>query len=180
MAKINGVEVRALKSFTGREGECLQGTVYLNGKKLGFWSQDSWGGPDQFDFDVRLLDDACKKYEAGFPDTYTLKDICGDPEILINEVAILKDIETSCMRMLRGGAKAVVYMTDGYHCSWFSVNKDYTDEEILTRSAKTIAQLAKGMFVNEERVKVFREGDFDLIVDAEHPVPEFFLNKRYM
>lgn len=180
MATINGVEVKALKSFVGREGECLQGTVYLNGKKLGFWSQDSWGGPDQFDFDVKLLDEACQKYEAGFPDTYQLKDIIGDPECFINEVAILKDIETSCSKMFKKGAKVIVYMTDGYNCSWFGLPMDMPNEQIKTKYYKNIAQLKEGMFKDEDRIAFFRKGDFDITVDEKHPVPEIFLNKRYM
>ena len=52
MAKIKGIEIKSLKKFKGREwDENYQGNIYLNGKKIGFWSQDSHGGCDIFDFD---------------------------------------------------------------------------------------------------------------------------------
>lgn len=180
MATINGVEVRALKSFVGREGECWQGTVYLNGKKLGFWSQDSWGGPDQFDFDVSLLDEACKKYEAGFPETYQLKDVVGEPECFISEVATLKDIEASCSKMFKKGAEVVVYMTDSYHASWFGLPMDMPNEQIKTKYYKNMAEIKKEMFKNEDRIAFFRKGDFDITVDKKHPISKFFLDRRYM
>ena len=40
-----------IKGFRGHEGEtCLQGVILLNNKKVGEWSEDSWGGPHQFSF----------------------------------------------------------------------------------------------------------------------------------
>lgn len=51
MASLNGVSIKNLKLYRGHEGEPLyQGNVYLDGKKVGFWSQDAWGGPDELDF----------------------------------------------------------------------------------------------------------------------------------
>ena len=44
MAQINGVTVKALKTFYGHEGEpVFQGNLYLGNKKIGFWSQDARG-----------------------------------------------------------------------------------------------------------------------------------------
>lgn len=38
--------VKALKRGTGHEGETVfKGTLCLDGKKLGEWAQDDWGGP---------------------------------------------------------------------------------------------------------------------------------------
>lgn len=40
MASINGLTIKGLKQFVGHEGETLfQGNLYLNGDKIGFWSQ---------------------------------------------------------------------------------------------------------------------------------------------
>lgn len=67
MASLNGVEIKNLKMFYGHEGEPLnQGTVYLNGRKLGFWSEDSHGGCNIFDFDTRLLDKPFYQYKSVF------------------------------------------------------------------------------------------------------------------
>lgn len=49
MAKIKGIELKNVLEFKGHEGEeLLQGDVYFNGKKVGFYSQDAWGGMDIF------------------------------------------------------------------------------------------------------------------------------------
>lgn len=54
MAEIKGISLKSVKSFRGHEGEpLLQGNLYYKGKKIGFFSQDSWGGPDQIMFDDR-------------------------------------------------------------------------------------------------------------------------------
>lgn len=67
MASLNGVEIKNLKMFYGHEGEPLnQGTVYLNGRKLGFWSEDSYGGCNVFDFDTRSLDKPFYQYKSVF------------------------------------------------------------------------------------------------------------------
>lgn len=63
MAKIAGIEVKNLKYYSGHEGEyCAQGNIYFNGKKQGFWSQDSWGGPDRFEFNENELEEVAKDY----------------------------------------------------------------------------------------------------------------------
>ena len=55
MAKIKGIELRNVKDFRGHDGEPLtQGDVYYKGKKVGFYSQDSWGGMDIFNLDYDL------------------------------------------------------------------------------------------------------------------------------
>lgn len=47
MASINGIELKGLKEFKGHEQEPLtQGNIYYKGKKVGWYSQDSYGGED--------------------------------------------------------------------------------------------------------------------------------------
>lgn len=51
MAKIKGVELKALKNYGGHDGEpCFYGNIYVDGTMVGTWRQDSWGGPDDFNF----------------------------------------------------------------------------------------------------------------------------------
>ena len=45
MASMKGIEVKALKEFRGHEGEPLwQGNIYMDGKKVGYYSDDAHGG----------------------------------------------------------------------------------------------------------------------------------------
>lgn len=48
MAKLSGVELKSIKYATGMEGGFFQGNVYLDGKKIGFYSEDGNGGPGWF------------------------------------------------------------------------------------------------------------------------------------
>lgn len=62
MAKIKGIELRNIRDFRGHEGEPLtQGDVYYKDKKVGFYSQDAWGGPDIFNLDYDLDKDLIKE-----------------------------------------------------------------------------------------------------------------------
>ena len=55
MASIKGIELKNVKEFLGHEEETLvQGNVYYKGKKVGYYSQDAWGGPDIFRLDYDL------------------------------------------------------------------------------------------------------------------------------
>lgn len=61
MAKIKGLEIKGLKNYRGHEGEPLhQGNIYLNGKKVGFYSEGDWGGPATVDYDTKEAKDEIK------------------------------------------------------------------------------------------------------------------------
>lgn len=61
MAKIKGIELKKVNDFKGHDGEPLtQGDVYYKGKRVGYYSQDAWGGMDIFNLDYNL-DDKTKK-----------------------------------------------------------------------------------------------------------------------
>ena len=52
MAKMSGVELKSVKYATGMEGGFFQGNVYLDGKKIGFYSEDGNGGSGWFTGDT--------------------------------------------------------------------------------------------------------------------------------
>ena len=176
MARINGVELKAVKKYTGHEGVCAQGNVYYKGKKLGFWSQDSWGGPDEFDFDKSVLDKAAQDYQAGFPDTYKYKDYCSCKDVFLYDILKLRDIECDLNKGFRKGYKTAIYVTDGYHISWIFCLKDDKDEELIRSHKEVIDNLEKTMFKDEKKnVFVFRQNDFDMTIDADHPAHALFM-----
>lgn len=62
MASINGIELKGVKEFKGHEFEDLvQGNIYYKGKKVGWYSQDSWGGCDHIDLDYTLPKELLKE-----------------------------------------------------------------------------------------------------------------------
>ncbi len=68
MAELSGVTIKGLKNFKDIDGcPVYQGNVYIRNKKVGFWSQDRWGGDDVFDFDVTELDEIKNKFYTKNP-----------------------------------------------------------------------------------------------------------------
>lgn len=53
MANMNGIEIKSVKSFYGRKGYVSQGSLYLDKKKIGFYSEDEEADelPVRFDCD---------------------------------------------------------------------------------------------------------------------------------
>lgn len=50
--RLGKLSIKNVKSFRGHEGEeCLQGSLYFDGKRVGYWSDNSWGGCMDFDLD---------------------------------------------------------------------------------------------------------------------------------
>lgn len=71
MASIKGIELRNIKDFRGHEQEELtQGDVYYKGKKVGYYSQDAWGGMDIFDLDWQNLSKELMKEVKDITDNY--------------------------------------------------------------------------------------------------------------
>lgn len=179
MASINGISVRKLTHFLGHEGEDLyQGTLYLGNKKLGFWSQDSWGGPDRVNLD--------NKYSAGLlnaaitalnPDKAIHGSAHGkgytvpyDLELLLDDYLALNQDEKAFQQALRSGYSGVLIASDGYHQAIWSLPASYTqlsDDDLQKQLAAQI-ETARSSFLketpyNKHTVKIYRtHSDFSL------------------
>ena len=53
MASIFGFEIKGLKTFRGRDGEGSQGSIYYNGKKVGWYNNSADGGASDIDFAIK-------------------------------------------------------------------------------------------------------------------------------
>lgn len=173
MAKINGIEVKSLKGFTGHEGYCYQGNVYKDGKKLGFWSQDAWGGSDSFDFDTSVFKEVLKDYKDGFPDGYKYKDYCDNEDIFMAAVVDLKCIEKDCKKAFKDGWKAVYYVNDRFHYSWLPLPEVLTVSEVAKKYPDQVKQMASQMFKSGYTEYVFTPDSFDLTIDKNNPAPAY-------
>ena len=129
MASIYGVSIKNLKHFKDHEGcSICQGDIWLNGKKLGFWSQDSWGGCDHFDFDKKLLHDAVEKYKKSGLCQIEMNGFM-DEEILIGDLTNIMLLEKDFKSHAKKGFNSLVSAeflsgVDGYF------SKEKTKEEI--------------------------------------------------
>ena len=177
MASINGVTIKNYKNFKGHEWEDLaQGSIYLDGKRLGSWSQDSWGGPDNFDFDASNLNEACKNFKDGFPRDYKYIEVCDNVDVFLGELARLMDTEKHLKKFFKKGYKVAIVASNGWMASTLATPIDGSDTEILTKYAKDIEQMKSEMDGNVD-ISIFRPNSFDLIVDATHEVPTFLMSR---
>jgi len=95
MAKINGFEFKGITTFKGHDGMLLfQANIYENGKKIGFFSEDAWGGEERIElierdhekektfreiaFHLIQLHDAQKDYKKALKKGYDTLAVIGD------------------------------------------------------------------------------------------------------
>lgn len=115
MASINGISIKSLKCFRDHEGaSCFQGNIYYKGKKLGFWSQDPWGGPDSYDFDESVLDGEVEKYAASDMVEEKYREFT-ELDALLCDVLALMDDEKSYKKCTKMGYSTYVCASDGFH-----------------------------------------------------------------
>lgn len=122
MAKINGFELKGVKEFKGHEGEpCYQGNIYLNGKKVGYFSSSYTMGPMDIRFDKAEIEVLFKKtaeeYIKNFPEQFDGSGIMWpensewfDEEMLIYELLSIKDWENLTKREFKNGYTSVVML----------------------------------------------------------------------
>ena len=111
--------MKSVTTFRDHEGApCCQGNVYYKGKKLGFWSQDSWGGPDRYDFDERVLEDAVKSYAKSDRVEDKYKDIF-NLDCLMQDILNLAQDEKDYKKCVKKGYKTYVRASDGFHVSGY-------------------------------------------------------------
>ena len=181
MASINGIEIKRVTHFVGHEGNCSQGNVYFKGRKVGFWSQDSWGGPDSYNFNTKVFDKALKNYQDAFPDSYVYKNYLDDPDLLMYELDYLCELEKLGKQSFKKGAKAVIIVSDRYHISTTRISKEYSKEELLKKFKGLIEEEKKrvlAMKPHRENCHVFCAtslDDFHLSLDKDHPAPDFMV-----
>ena len=182
MAKIYGVELKAVKRFVGHEGYCYQGNVYKDGKKVGFWSQDSWGGPDEYDFNTEILNEVIEKMKTS---SYYRKHFVEpenkrinipvdrlyeflDTDTLMNDLIILKDDESTYKKYAKQGYPITVIISDGYHVCTVAFAEN-TGEDYITKKIESIKnrEMKKGTFYKNAHIetKIYRSLEDFVIVE---------------
>lgn len=111
MAKIHGIEVKNVRCYEGAEGFAYQGEMYLNGKKIGRWSQDGWGGEDNFDFEdseisYRKFNDLIRKTCPSFE--FMGSKVERDLPILMEDLVNLNRIEKDQRKYAKKGTPFMV------------------------------------------------------------------------
>jgi len=119
MAQIKGLTIKNITNFKGHEGEsCRQGNIYLNGKKVGYYSDSFMMGEATIAFDSKehraRAEKICVEYYTENPQERWFPDIEPDIEELIQKLFELIDREKSYKRNLKKGFSVLATYKQGY------------------------------------------------------------------
>ena len=161
MASINGVQIKGVKTFVGMEGPATQGTVWLNGKKLGFWSQDGDGGCDRFQFNESLLEKAVKSYKKAHksPDFF-------NASCLLWELLQLMELEKAYKKRAKKNYPGLLVATDGVQTAVMGVNS--ADRKLIESSTlyKKFVDDCEKEFGKECTITIYTSiADFDVVTE---------------
>lgn len=149
MASINGIEIKTYKNFKGHDGQPLrQATVYMDGKKIGFISEDAWGGP--MNINLKSLEEVKKRlFEYASHEKFA-KHVLEDIELLLDMLLGLVFIEKNAKKAWKINEKAIVISTGlrDYHLNdsekikhipsltVYTINKELTPNKLKDRKEK--------------------------------------------
>lgn len=176
MARLMGVEIKNLKKFKGVEyPDNYQGDIYLDGKKQGFWSQDSWGGPDRFDFNEEEIQKTAKEWNKKTNSGYD------DIEVFMDELLHFTQIEKDVKKYFNKGYKTMVVMKSGVADSFVAL-PELTDEESAIKECKKEIEKFKDFakkYHHYDAVRVMVINSMDAFRECENiPFKEFPIDKQ--
>ncbi|MED1107695.1 hypothetical protein [Bacillus paramycoides] len=134
MASINGIEIKTYKTFKGHDGQPLrQATVYMDGKKIGFISEDARGG--QMKIQLKNHEEVEKRlFEYASHEKFT-KHVLKDIELLFDMLLGLVFIEKNAKKAWKKNGKAIIISAGlrDYHLNDIAISLTvYTINETLT------------------------------------------------
>jgi hypothetical protein len=142
-----GYSVKGIKIHKGHEGEdCIQCSVYKDGKRIGLFSEDDWGGPARLHFknqnDEQELREFAKKFlKETYSESYHIfiNNIC-------NERLLRDDFKKKCKTIICFVTPAMGKDEYSYYnrCNW----QDQNTRERIT--AKIFAEHPDAIIINAE------------------------------
>ncbi len=167
MASINGLTIKKIKYFEGREGTAAQGDLYLGNKKIAFWSQDADGCvEDNLDMEpgyseIRLRQAIIaahpEKHEekiAQNGEPYTLD---YELEFLMTDLLSLMVTEKAWKQAVEAGYAGLLEIADGFHYKTLNLSKLLYESGARTVEAvkaklpkKQLDQALASMFKNKK------------------------------
>lgn len=166
MASINGLTVKKLKYFEGKEGAAAQGDLYLGNKKIAFWSQDANGCiEDNLDMEPGYSEQKLRQaIIAAHPEKHEEKIAQnGEPytldyelESLMTDLLSLMVTEKAWEQAIKAGYVGLFKIADGFHyktwylSKWLYESGARTVEDVKARIPKPqLDQALDSMFKNE-------------------------------
>lgn len=166
MGKIKNVEIKKITNFLGHEQEPLfQCDIYYKGHKVGFYSQDSWGGADNIDIidnNIKaVLNNLAQQYikekiergeEKDFykehPDYYDLGS-------LINDIYTMNNFHKTYKNNIKKGRTNMLVYGD----KWY-------EDKILSFNSVVPLELVKEKYnIKDNEIKYYftSEKDFEIV-----------------
>lgn len=166
MASINGLTVKKIKYFEGREGTAAQGDLYLGNKKIAFWSQDTDGCvEDNLDMEPGYSETRLRQaIIAAHPEKHEEKiaqngrpyTLDYELEFLMTDLLSLMETEKAWKRAVKAGYAGLFEITDGFHVSHWKLSKllyengARTVEDLKAKISKQqLDRVMASMFKNE-------------------------------
>lgn len=166
MASINGLTVKKLKYFEGKEGAAAQGDLYLGNKKIAFWSQDANGCiEDNLDMEPGYSEQKLRQaIIAAHPEKHEEKIAQnGEPytldyelESLMTDLLSLMVTEKAWEQAIKAGYVGLFKIADGFHyktwylSKWLYESGARTVEAVKAEIPKPqLDQALDSMFKNE-------------------------------
>lgn len=166
MASINGLTLKKIKYFEGREGTAAQGDLYLGNKKIAFWSQDADGCvEDNLDMEPGYSETRLRQaIIAAHPEKHEEKIAQnGEPytldyelESLMTDLLSLMVTEKAWKQAVKAGYAGLFKIADGFHyktwylSKWLYESGARTVEDVKARIPKRqLDRALESMFKNE-------------------------------
>lgn len=169
MASIQGLQVKSLKSYIGMEGVAYQGNLYLNGKKIGFWSQDGNGAVTdalsmERGYSESLLRKIIENTNEDKAELFHDMKVEYSFELFMEDLIVWKLRENEFKKAVKKGFPMLLEITDGYTAIYYKLPQRYTamsNKDIEKALAKEIKgskeQIAKNhMDKRDISVLIFR------------------------
>ena len=169
MASINGLTVKKLKYFEGKEGAAAQGDLYLGNKKIAFWSQDANGCiEDNLDMEPGYSEQKLRQaIIAAHPEKHEEKIAQnGEPytldyelESLMTDLLSLMVTEKAWEQAIKAGYVGLFKIADGFHyktwylSKWLYESGARTVEDVKARIPQRQLDRALDSMFKNERLK---------------------------
>lgn len=174
MASINGLKLKNVKTWMGREGKACQGDVYLDNEKICFWSQDGNGGMDTFDFERMYSENSfievIKELYKDKPYCYTYGGkeckIDYDVDLLMADIMDLEETEKTFLKFNTKGFKGILVIENDFYQNTIGLDNSHinmTDEQLKANFKIYINQFIQKHGKENIKIEIYRSvKDFDI------------------
>jgi hypothetical protein len=135
MAKIMGLELKAVKTFLGSDGYGLNANLYLNGKKVAFVLDEGRGGESEVTFTDKSKEDEvfaiAQRYYEKYPKFLLHDNKWAKLYELLEELYALYETEKYFKKQSKKGYLAVVEVRYNKRTEDFTKNYDPTKRDCM-------------------------------------------------